>query len=98
MVLRRRIAGGNTTEREFDGERIARRDVVYPVMPGQTSTEFTALPPADCEEALTAYAREQFGDQAEKSPAWMVFGDRPQPERWPMTPLEEFLLRWYMEH
>ena len=26
-------------------------------------------------------------------PAWMVFGDRPQPERWPVSPLEAFLLR-----
>ena len=39
---------------------------VCPVMLGQTSTEFTALPPADCEEALAAFAKEQFGDNAEE--------------------------------
>ncbi len=36
------------------------------VMLGQTSTEFTALPPADSEESLKAFAAEQFGDDAEK--------------------------------
>ncbi len=40
--------------------------VVCPVMLGQTSSEFTALPPADSEEALQAYAKEQFGEDAEK--------------------------------
>ena len=35
-------------------------------MLGQTSTEFTAQPMADSEEALVAYAKEQFGDDAEK--------------------------------
>ena len=40
--------------------------VICPVMLGQTSTEFTALPPADCEEALVAFAKEQFGEDAEE--------------------------------
>ena len=40
--------------------------IVCPVMLGQTSTEFTALPMADSEEAMTAYAKEQFGDDAEE--------------------------------
>ena len=40
--------------------------IVCPVMLGQTSTEFTALPMADSEETLTAYAKEQFGDDAEE--------------------------------
>ena len=40
--------------------------VICPVMLGQTSTEFTALPPADSEESLQTYARERFGDRAEE--------------------------------
>lgn len=40
--------------------------IVCPVMLGQTSTEFTAQPMADSEEALVAYAKAQFGDDAEK--------------------------------
>lgn len=40
--------------------------IVCPVMLGQTSTEFTALPMADSEETLTAYAKEQFGEGAEE--------------------------------
>ena len=40
--------------------------IVCPVMLGQTSTEFTALPMADSEEAMTAYAKEQLGDDAEE--------------------------------
>ena len=39
---------------------------VCPVLLGQTSSEFTALPPADTEEKLIAYANAQFGDKAEK--------------------------------
>ena len=39
--------------------------VQCPVMLGQTSTEFTAQPPADSDEALEAYAREYFGDAAD---------------------------------
>ena len=30
-------------------------------------------------------------------PAWMVFGDRAQPEKWPMGELEAFLLEQYMK-
>lgn len=30
-------------------------------------------------------------------PAWMVFGDRAQPEKWPMGKLEAFLLEQYMK-
>ena len=40
--------------------------VQCPVLLGQTSTEFTAVPPADSEEGLDAWAREYFGDEAEK--------------------------------
>lgn len=37
-----------------------------PVLLGQTSSEFTALPPADSEEALRSFAEAQFGDRAEE--------------------------------
>ncbi len=40
--------------------------IVCPVMLGQTSTEFTALPMADSEESLVAYAKEQFGEDAKE--------------------------------
>lgn len=40
--------------------------VQCPVLLGQTSSEFTALPPADSEEALAAYAKERFGEDAEE--------------------------------
>lgn len=40
--------------------------VQCPVMLGQTSTEFTALPPAETEEALQAMAKENYGEEAEK--------------------------------
>ena len=35
-----------------------------PVMLGQTSSEFTALPPAEDETSLTAFAEEMFGERA----------------------------------
>ena len=37
-----------------------------PVLLGQTSSEFTALPPADSEEALRSFAEAQFSDRAEE--------------------------------
>ena len=40
--------------------------VICPVMLGQTSSEFTALPPAEDDEALVAFAKEQFGEDAEE--------------------------------
>ena len=40
--------------------------VICPVLLGQTSTEFTALPPADSDETLQTFAREQFGADAEE--------------------------------
>lgn len=36
------------------------------VLLGQTSSEFTSAPPADSEEALRAFAAEQFGEDAEE--------------------------------
>ena len=44
------------------------------VMLGQTSTEFTNLPPAEDEAALVAYAKEQYGEDAEK---FLSFFSRP---------------------
>jgi len=44
------------------------------VMLGQTSTEFTNLPPAEDEAALTAFAKEQYGEDAEK---FLSFFSRP---------------------
>ncbi len=40
--------------------------VQVPVMMGQTSSEFTAAPGVDDDEALVALAKEQFGDAAEE--------------------------------
>ena len=34
----------------------------------------------------------------EESPAWMVFGDHTQPERWPLQGLEKFLLDRALEN
>ena len=38
--------------------------VICPVLLGQTSTEFTAQPPADSEESLQTWAKENFGGKA----------------------------------
>ena len=40
--------------------------ICCPVMLGQTSSEFTAVPPAASEEELQAYAKERFGQKAEE--------------------------------
>ena len=36
-------------------------------------------------------------EMKDADPAWMVFGDRAQPEKWPMGKLEAFLLEQYMK-
>jgi len=48
--------------------------VICPVMLGQTSTEFTALPPAEDDAALEAFAKAQFGEDAEQ---FLSFFTRP---------------------
>ena len=40
--------------------------ICCPVLLGQTSSEFTAVPPAASEEELQAYAKERFGPKAEE--------------------------------
>ena len=48
--------------------------ICCPVMLGQTSSEFTAVPPAVSEEEMQAYAKERFGDKADE---FMAFFSHP---------------------